>query len=456
MEIVGSNPVDSNISIGFKVIAHKAVRVFGFGFDIGRRGKGSCIPQQADGRLLLGLPAAETGRVLIATACLFFTGGQDDLQLPVRGILDGTDREVEIGFYSNIHCYRCLTKRWLLFSNVKIRFYFGNSDKMSIFAPKTRKMYPLANNTRSFYALENHCIKGTFFCTFSSKSATGHLSPNDYTQCTSEHFRRCSFTGKERDEETGYGYFGARYMDHELMTMWLSVDPMADKYPSMSPYAYCAWNPVKLVDPDGMDTIYYNLYGKQLFSKTGGDDVNMMVLTDKAKMDEEEFKARGVHSFDLATLNIGYLDEMYDYSDQNGDECYYAIRGDGSPTERQYGDEKHVSEALFDANDWQYNVHTHSKRDLMRRPNDVMSNTTPSEDKDMVGIGSKFGIILGYTRRSLDAGSIGRTFTNSESTKKTSFHYERYISFYDSKGRIGNSISYNDFKKTVKKIKSGK
>ena len=70
---------------------------------------------------------------------------------------------------------------------------------------------------------------------------------------SSEDFADCSFTGKERDEETGYGYFGARYMDHELMTMWLSVDPMADKYPSISPYAYCAWNPVKLVDPDGED-----------------------------------------------------------------------------------------------------------------------------------------------------------------------------------------------------------
>ena len=35
------------------------------------------------------------------------------------------------------------------------------------------------------------------------------------------------------------------------MTGWLSVDPLADKYPSLSPYAYCAWNPVKLVDPDG-------------------------------------------------------------------------------------------------------------------------------------------------------------------------------------------------------------
>ena len=60
-----------------------------------------------------------------------------------------------------------------------------------------------------------------------------------------------SFTGKERDSETGFSYFGVRYYDSDLMTGWLSVDPMADKYPSMSPYAYCVWNPVKLVDPDG-------------------------------------------------------------------------------------------------------------------------------------------------------------------------------------------------------------
>ncbi len=39
------------------------------------------------------------------------------------------------------------------------------------------------------------------------------------------------------------------------MTGWLNVDPMADKYPSISPYAYCAWNPVKLVDPDGEEAV---------------------------------------------------------------------------------------------------------------------------------------------------------------------------------------------------------
>ena len=62
-----------------------------------------------------------------------------------------------------------------------------------------------------------------------------------------------SSTGKERDSETGFSYFGARYYDSDILTGWLSVDPMADKYPNISPYAYCAWNPVRLVDPDGED-----------------------------------------------------------------------------------------------------------------------------------------------------------------------------------------------------------
>ena len=73
------------------------------------------------------------------------------------------------------------------------------------------------------------------------------------------------FTGKERDEETGYGYFGARYMDHEQTTMWLSVDPMSYKYPSISPYNYCMWNPVKLIDPDGREIgDYYDKQGNYL------------------------------------------------------------------------------------------------------------------------------------------------------------------------------------------------
>jgi len=69
-------------------------------------------------------------------------------------------------------------------------------------------------------------------------------------QRTSSFSSMYTFSAKEKDTETGYSYFGARYYSSDL-SIWLSVDPMADKYPSMSPYVYCANNPVRCVDPNG-------------------------------------------------------------------------------------------------------------------------------------------------------------------------------------------------------------
>ena len=63
-----------------------------------------------------------------------------------------------------------------------------------------------------------------------------------------------TFSAKERDFETGLSYFGSRYYSSDL-SIWLSVDPMSDKYPSLSPYVYCADNPVKLVDPNGEEFV---------------------------------------------------------------------------------------------------------------------------------------------------------------------------------------------------------
>jgi RHS repeat-associated protein len=53
------------------------------------------------------------------------------------------------------------------------------------------------------------------------------------------------------DNAMNYTYFGARYYDSDL-SVWLSVDPMSDEYPSMSPYMYVMGNPLKLIDPDGL------------------------------------------------------------------------------------------------------------------------------------------------------------------------------------------------------------
>ncbi len=60
------------------------------------------------------------------------------------------------------------------------------------------------------------------------------------------------FNGKEMDGETGYYYYGARYYNPRV-SLWLNVDPLAEKYPYISPYNYCNSNPVKYVDPNGKD-----------------------------------------------------------------------------------------------------------------------------------------------------------------------------------------------------------
>lgn len=75
-----------------------------------------------------------------------------------------------------------------------------------------------------------------------------------YNQRGSAYNERYKYTGKERDEETGNDYFGARYYA-AYTPMWLSPDPLMDKYPSISPYAYCHWNPLKYVDPDGKEIV---------------------------------------------------------------------------------------------------------------------------------------------------------------------------------------------------------
>ena len=66
----------------------------------------------------------------------------------------------------------------------------------------------------------------------------------------SSYDERYKFTGKERDAESGYDYYGARYQIVPL-SIWGSPDPLLDKTIHMSSYMYCNGNPIKFIDPDG-------------------------------------------------------------------------------------------------------------------------------------------------------------------------------------------------------------
>ena len=72
----------------------------------------------------------------------------------------------------------------------------------------------------------------------------------------SAYSERFWFTGKERDSETGYDYFGARYY-LSLLGIWLSPDPLLDKSPNISSYVFCGWNPLKYMDPDGNEKLSF-------------------------------------------------------------------------------------------------------------------------------------------------------------------------------------------------------
>ncbi len=63
---------------------------------------------------------------------------------------------------------------------------------------------------------------------------------------------RYKFIGQEQDAETGYGYFDSRYYN-SVTGMFNCVDDMSELNPGQSPYVYACNNPLRYLDPMGLD-----------------------------------------------------------------------------------------------------------------------------------------------------------------------------------------------------------
>lgn len=73
-------------------------------------------------------------------------------------------------------------------------------------------------------------------------------------------------THHERDQETGLDQRGARWYDSDV-ARFLSLDPAAMDYPTLSDYVYVADNPTAFIDPDGRKIVIH--YTERKVKKNG-------------------------------------------------------------------------------------------------------------------------------------------------------------------------------------------
>ena len=78
------------------------------------------------------------------------------------------------------------------------------------------------------------------------------------------------YNGKEEESMFGLGLYDyhARLQDQSSQR-FMSIDPLAEKYYSFSPYAYCMNNPVKYIDPDGKKIVVVVGKNQYLYNGNG-------------------------------------------------------------------------------------------------------------------------------------------------------------------------------------------
>lgn len=89
------------------------------------------------------------------------------------------------------------------------------------------------------------------------------------------------FTGKERDNESTYDYFGARYYDARV-GRWGQVEPLLNKYLSFSPYQYGLLNPTTILDVNGKDVRAVTPEAQQIIINTLPPEIRSNIVFDES------------------------------------------------------------------------------------------------------------------------------------------------------------------------------
>ncbi len=153
-------------------------------------------------------------------------------------------------------------------------------------------------------------------------------------------FQQYKYNGKEFDgmyDLNTYDY-GAR-QHYPILARWDRIDPLCEKYYGISPYAYCADNPVNCVDLHGCDTIYINkVDNKWVFNDPIVSDGNDVFIINDGEnsttitYDEGEYGQR-VCALNL-DINEDYTLGVYYVSGSGEKGLGYYVTPGGAPSEK--------------------------------------------------------------------------------------------------------------------------
>ena len=135
------------------------------------------------------------------------------------------------------------------------------------------------------------------------------------------------FNAKEFDEETGLYYYGARYYEPKT-SMWISTDPLQEKYFNVSSYCYVLNNPLKLVDPDGKVVIASDQNAKRnIINTLSVEESKYVKFDDNGRLNYEllsEYKGSSENFMALKTLSESSTNYIFAVSnkDINGKQFY--------------------------------------------------------------------------------------------------------------------------------------
>ncbi|MGH1363309.1 MAG: scabin-related ADP-ribosyltransferase [Calditrichia bacterium] len=191
------------------------------------------------------------------------------------------------------------------------------------------------------------------------------------------------FSGQHGDDETGWLSFGRRYYDPSL-GRWLSPDPKALDYLSISPYAFTANDPVSKVEQDGA-------YFETIFDVISlGFSIKDLVI-DPASY--SNWTAVGLDLVGILTPGAAGLGTLYKTLDR-GSDALGAVRGssqlvDGLCSGKRYlfrGDRRMPSEVFekgFQPRGESMDVLKHARNNIKPPSNYVSTTSAP-------GIAAKF------------------------------------------------------------------